>query len=202
MIGDRIRALREARAWTQAHLADAAGLSLRTVQRLETLHSCSPETLLALASALDIDVRSLTEERSLALAWTGRSAGAAAWWGAALAAPSILFVAVNLLKYGAGIARPYDLLAGIGAQFGLTAAFDWLSPFLLLGGPLAAALINLRAMVRPRLRWDGRGATLMAVDVRFHRAGLAVLLASGAALAILSAHLVSENIGHIARAAL
>jgi DNA-binding XRE family transcriptional regulator len=201
MIGDRIRELREARAWTQAHLADAAGIGLRTIQRLETLHSCSPETLLALASALEIDVRSLTEERSAAPAWTGRSAPAAAWWGAAFAAPCLIFVAVNLLKYGAGVAAPYDLIAGIGAIFGLTAAFDWLSPFMLLGGPLAAVLINLRALVRPRLRWDGRGATLTALDMRMHRASLAVLLAAGAGLFILSAYLVSETIGHIARAA-
>lgn len=202
MIGDRIRTLREARAWTQAHLADAAGLSLRTVQRLETLHSCSPETLLALASALEIDVRSLTEERCAAPAWSGRSARAAAWWGAALAAPCLLFVAVNLLKYGAGIAAPYDLVAGIGGRLGLVAAFDWISPFVLLGGPLAAVLINLRALVRPRLGWDGRGATLTAVDMRLHHASLAVLLTAGAGLAILCAYLVSETIGHIARAAL
>lgn len=201
MIGDRIRALREARAWTQAHLADAAGISLRTIQRLEAVHSCSAETLLALAAALDVDVRTLAEERMPRAGWTGPTARAAAWWGAILAAPCLLFVAVNLLKYGAGIAGPYDALAGLGAAFGLTAAFDWVSPFLLLGGPLAAMLLNLFALVRPRLRWDGRGGTVTAIDLRFSRCSLAVLLVAGAGLAILSAYLLSETVGHIARAA-
>lgn len=201
MIGDRIKALRESRAWTQVHLADAAGLSLRTIQRLEAVHSCSRETLLALAAALDVDVRSLTEERAAPPAWSGPSSRTAARRGALLAAPCLLFVAVNLLKYGAGLGAPYDVLAALGHRVGLAAAFGWAAPFLLLGGPLAAVLINLRALVRPRLRRDGRGATLTALDIRLDRASLAILLLAGAGFAILAAYLVSETIGHIARAA-
>jgi len=60
----------------------------------------------------------------------------------------------------------------------------------------------LAATVRPRIRWDGRGGTLTGVDLRFDRASLAIVLTAGTALAILSAYLVSENIGHIARGAL
>lgn len=56
---DRVRQLREARAWSQQHLADAAGLSLRTVQRVEAEGSASAETRLALAAALDVAVESL-----------------------------------------------------------------------------------------------------------------------------------------------
>ena len=108
MIGDRDENFRESRAWTQAHLADAAGVSLRTIQRLETIHSCSPETLLALAAAFEIDVRSLTEERMAAeaRAWPNSYNRAAVRWGALLALPCIAFVAVNLLKYGVGSPRP------------------------------------------------------------------------------------------------
>lgn len=202
MIGDRIKALREARAWTQAHLADAAGVSLRTIQRLETIHSCSPETLLALAAALDIDVRSLTEERMGAEArpWSDASGRAAARWGALLALPCFLFVAANLLKYGAGLAAPYDALASAGVRLGLVTAFDRAAPFLLLGGPLAAVLLNLTVLVRPRIRWNGRGGALTAVDFRLHAASLSVVLAAGASAAILSAYLVSETIGHMIRA--
>ncbi len=61
MIGDRVKELRDRRGWTQAHLAGAAEISLRTVQRLEQRHSHSAETLLAVAAALDIDARGLTE---------------------------------------------------------------------------------------------------------------------------------------------
>ena len=203
MIGDRIRSLREARAWTQAHLADAAGVSLRTIQRLETIHSCSRETLLGLAAALEIDVRNLTEEFMTAErpAWTGPSSRAAARWGALLALPAILFVAVNLLKYGAGIAAPYDLLAGAGARLGLVTAFDWVAPILLLLAPLIAVLLSLAAMVRPRISWDGRCGAVTALDVRVDAACLATLALAGASCAILCAYLVSETIGHMIRAA-
>lgn len=203
MIGDRIRSLREARAWTQAHLADAAGVSLRTIQRLESVHSCSPETLLALAAALDVDVRLLAEERTVApAAWRGPSARTAAWWGALLALPCVLFVAVNLLNYGAGIAGPYDALANLGGALGVAGAFHALSPVLLLAAPLAAILLNLAAMIRPRIRWDGRGGALTAVDFRFGAANFAILLAAGGGAAILSAYLVSEYLGHLVRGAL
>jgi transcriptional regulator with XRE-family HTH domain len=196
MIGDDIRTLREARSWTQAHLAGAAGVSLRTIQRLETVHSCSPETLLALAAALGVDVRTLTGERSAPpRPWRGPAPRAAALWGAVLALPCLLFVTVNLLKFGAGWAPPYDLLAASGARLGLVAAFDRAAPLLLLGGPLIAMLISLRALVRPRLQ----GGAVTALEYRLSLPALAVLLAAGGSAAILAAYLVSENLGHMAR---
>jgi transcriptional regulator with XRE-family HTH domain len=198
MIGDRIRSLREARSWTQAHLADAAGVSLRTIQRLETVHSCSPETLLALAATLEVDIRTLTEGRSAPRPWRGPAPRTAALWGAALALPCLLFVAVNLLKYGLGWGGPYDMLAASAARSGLASAFDWTAPLILLGGPLAAVLLNLRALVRPRLQ----NGAVTALEYRLSLASLGVILAAGAAAAILSAYLVSENLGHIARGAL
>jgi DNA-binding XRE family transcriptional regulator len=199
MIGDIVRALREKRSWTQAHLAEAAGLSLRTVQRLEAEHRGAPETLLALAAALDADVAALTEGRApTPLPWPGPTPRRAALWGLGLALPCALFVWVNLLKSGLGLALPYDLLADAGQQLGLLAAFDRLSPFLFVGGPLAAILLNLRALVRPRLQ----GGAVTALEYRLSLPSLAVLLAAGGAAAILCAYLVAENLAHLARAAL
>jgi transcriptional regulator with XRE-family HTH domain len=63
---ERIKALRDARAWSQAHLAEAAGLSLRTVQRVEAEGVASAETRLALAAALDVPVESLNAPQSAA----------------------------------------------------------------------------------------------------------------------------------------
>jgi transcriptional regulator with XRE-family HTH domain len=193
MIGDTIRELREARAWTQAHLADAAGLSLRTVQRLESLHSCSHETLLSLAAALEVDVRNLTEERMPKRTWRGPSPRIAALLGAL---PAIVFVAVNLLKYGLGVDGPYDALASAGEKADGTVFFD--TPWLLLGGPVIALLLNLFSLVRPRFRRDGPGAALVAIDLRFNLASLAVILLAGAALALLSAHLAADIVHKIA----
>ena len=58
-----LRNARNRRGWTQQHLADVADLSLRTVQRIESSGSCSPESLLALASALEIQCVDLVKEK-------------------------------------------------------------------------------------------------------------------------------------------
>ena len=53
--GEKVRRCREERCWSQDHLAEAAGVSLRTVQRVERGDSVSKDTLMALAAAFDID---------------------------------------------------------------------------------------------------------------------------------------------------
>jgi uncharacterized glyoxalase superfamily protein PhnB/DNA-binding XRE family transcriptional regulator len=62
-IGTKIRRLREKKAWTQDHLAGAAGISLRTVQRAEE-GTMSAETLSALAAAFDVSVEELSHDES------------------------------------------------------------------------------------------------------------------------------------------
>ena len=57
---ERIRTLREQRAWSQEHLATVAGLSTRTLQRIEAGAAASQETCMALAAALDVPVRLIT----------------------------------------------------------------------------------------------------------------------------------------------
>jgi len=54
-----IRKLREDRAWSQEHLAAVAGLSARTIQRVEAENSASRETRMAIAVALGIDLAQL-----------------------------------------------------------------------------------------------------------------------------------------------
>ncbi len=51
---DQVRSLREARGWSQEHLAEVAGLSLRTIQRVEAEGRGSRETKLSLAAAFDV----------------------------------------------------------------------------------------------------------------------------------------------------
>jgi len=51
---NEVRRLREARAWSQEHLAGVAGLSVRTVQRIERGDGASLETRMALASAFEV----------------------------------------------------------------------------------------------------------------------------------------------------
>jgi transcriptional regulator with XRE-family HTH domain len=55
----RIRAERERRAWSQEHLASVAGVSLRTIQRVEGTGLASYDTAQALAAVLEIDIAAL-----------------------------------------------------------------------------------------------------------------------------------------------
>ena len=52
--GQRIKQLREARGWSQEHLASLCGLSARTVQRLEAEGNASLESRMAVAAALEV----------------------------------------------------------------------------------------------------------------------------------------------------
>ena len=63
LIGKKIRQLRDKKAWTQEHLAKAAGISLRTVQRAEE-GAMSAETLTSLASTFDVPVEQLSHDES------------------------------------------------------------------------------------------------------------------------------------------
>jgi transcriptional regulator with XRE-family HTH domain len=56
--------LRNARSWSQEELATAAGLNLRTIQRIENEASASLQSKKALASVFDIDIKAL-EAREL-----------------------------------------------------------------------------------------------------------------------------------------
>ena len=54
-----VRKLRESKAWTQEHLASAAGVSLRTIQRMEADGTASAESRLAIAAALNVPVENI-----------------------------------------------------------------------------------------------------------------------------------------------
>jgi transcriptional regulator with XRE-family HTH domain len=60
-----IRSLRALRGWSQEQLAEAAGLGVRTVQRLESEGRASAETRTCLAAAFNVPQSVLTGVRSL-----------------------------------------------------------------------------------------------------------------------------------------
>jgi transcriptional regulator with XRE-family HTH domain len=57
-----IRAQRERRAWSQEHLAEVAGLGLRTIQRIEKTGAASYESARSLAAVFGLDVADLRVE--------------------------------------------------------------------------------------------------------------------------------------------
>ncbi|RAP57536.1 XRE family transcriptional regulator [Oleiagrimonas sp. MCCC 1A03011] len=63
--GTKIRRWREERCWSQEHLAEVAGIGLRTVQRIENGDPASRESVMALAAAFGVDALALsTDARS------------------------------------------------------------------------------------------------------------------------------------------
>lgn len=55
----RIGALRKAKGWTQERLAEASGVAVRTIQRLESGQDANLETLRLIADALEVEVGEL-----------------------------------------------------------------------------------------------------------------------------------------------
>ena len=56
----KLKRWREERHWSQEHLAQLAGVGLRTLQRIENGQQASSETLKALANAFNVDVVALS----------------------------------------------------------------------------------------------------------------------------------------------
>lgn len=62
VLAKNVKTIRELKHWTQQHLADTAGILLRTVQRIERGDGASLETLGALANAFGVTIRFLNED--------------------------------------------------------------------------------------------------------------------------------------------
>jgi transcriptional regulator with XRE-family HTH domain len=182
MLGERLRKLREAKSWSQAHLADAARVNIRTVQRIESGEPASQETMLSLAAALDVDLVELEPD--------GRASARAATFSRTrlviallCIAPAALFILVNLLRSVAGMSGPFDALAATGGRVISFEAFNLISPIIFLGGTAAAFLLCLPTLVRIRATRVGRNVlSINGVELRAQKQALAVIV-----LAILSA---------------
>ncbi len=57
---EKLKRWREERFWSQEHLAEMAGVALRTVQRIENGGNASRESITALAAAFNVDAAALT----------------------------------------------------------------------------------------------------------------------------------------------
>jgi transcriptional regulator with XRE-family HTH domain len=59
---DKLRLWRKERYWSQEQAAEEAGLSLRTIQRLENGGSASYDSVASLANVFEVDVNDLIED--------------------------------------------------------------------------------------------------------------------------------------------
>ena len=121
-----IKSLRSERGWSQEQLATVAGLSLRTVQRIENEGVCSLESRRALAAAFEEDVSALEAsaeqdrgvQRGVRYGFLGAALGVT---GAAIG------IAFNVIEDGASW-REIGLSIGLlGAAAGIVGAFIGIS---------------------------------------------------------------------------
>jgi len=136
--GSRIRSLREAKAWSQEHLANAAGLSTRTVQRIEAENMASSETRLAVAAALGVPAASLMPEPPVPgnpVLVAARAQHSARWgwigWGVGSAC-ALAAIVSNFYNGYASSGETARALGVIGALMGISAglmgvASTWLA---------------------------------------------------------------------------
>ena len=110
--GDLIRAEREKRAWSQEHLAGAAGIGARTVQRIESTGVASYESARAISAALEIPVGKLRAGDAYAQPPLSASAGGSPAQSAATSSAPAALLRIALLRW-LGAALALALLAGM-----------------------------------------------------------------------------------------
>ena len=115
---NRVRKLRNQRAWSQDHLASVSGLSLRTIQRIENDGGCSLESKKALAAVLNIEPSDLDIQvdaiQNLAASKRGRLFGFAGATGGLVCA----YIGITLSLMSGQITS-----ADAGVYYGTVGAF-------------------------------------------------------------------------------
>jgi transcriptional regulator with XRE-family HTH domain len=186
-----VRELREGRSWSQAHLADAAGLNVRTVQRIEAGEPCSYETMMGLAAALGVDVAMLETTRGRRKAVPTRLRLA---FAAACALPVLLFVTVNLLRSVLRIGAPFGAIATAGGKIMSFQTFNAVSPIVFVGGGAAAFLAALSSFVRLRAKRDERSLSITGLEVRSEWAAIGLALVALCSLSVVVGYAALEQL--------
>lgn len=152
----RIRTEREKRAWSQEHLAEVTGLSLRTIQRIERQGAGSYETAKSLAAVFEIDVALLRPVVSTPS--PARFLRSTRYWSAAAS----LLLAASLFFVSRGAVAAQVML-----DVGLTLDGTELSKSQLITEEGKDAEILLKGQVRvvlqPKINPDGSVAVGMRV---------------------------------------
>ncbi len=123
-----VKKLRESKSWTQEHLATAAGVSLRTIQRMEADGSASAESRLAIAAALGVPVENihLAVDMSHHVVHAARTSelrriASGRRWGYAGLILGTLASAAGILSGSASPEQAATALGVLGAFAGITA---------------------------------------------------------------------------------
>lgn len=196
-LASKIKKERIERSWTQAQLAEASGLSARTIQRIEQNGKCSFETMLSLAATFDIDIKELTKylveiDGGKILNILSISPTQKAVIGLISMIPAFYFFISNVLYYEFGFLYVYrveELFHIIPENFAL---FNLISPAIFIGGLGLSILINLEAVISFRFKRQKSGL-LSAIQFHPHILNLGIIVISLFTLSAMLVYAFVEN---------
>lgn len=204
LLSEKIKALRLEKAWSQAQLSEIASLSIRTIQRVELDGRCSQETLLALASAFELDVSEFTsllkeslERYSFYIFGLKFSAewlkpNTAIILSALLMFPAVYFIGASLLKYGLGISFFFDPLEIFYTSKEVLWWFNIISPAVFLFGLGLPIILNLFVMLSIKI-WKENSNIRSDISFKPKLLNLLMFGVSFISLAMLFAYAIGEN---------
>jgi transcriptional regulator with XRE-family HTH domain len=211
-LAEKIKEMRKERAWSQSQLSLISSLSLRTIQRVESEGKASFETLLAIASAFEIDVKELTSLYNIKKLFSNLSTldglqlnilgknfllnflnpFKTVLISLILIFPPVYFIGSAILKYVFGDSMFFDLLLPLYANQNILTIFNIISPIVFLVGLSVAVLINLATICSCSIsKKDGSIDTSFSFNVHlinFAIAGISIL-----SLAMLVIYAIGEN---------
>ena len=104
-------------------------------------------------------------------------------------APSVVFLAANVVQYGLGVRGAADWLNPIFREAGV----GWIVTGIILAGPIVCFLLSASRLLPIRLRRDG-DAWEVHLRIRADVWALALVAVSALAGGILAGHLLAENL--------
>lgn len=206
-LAEKIKNLRTARAWSQAQLAEVSSLSIRTVQRVEMDGKCSHESLMAFASAFDIDVQELTvliksknsSKSKYSLSMFGFNINIdwlksrnAFLVGMIMIFPAVYFISASILKYSFGVSILFYPLEVFFSSYEMLRVFNLISPLIFLSGLLGALLTNLLTMFSIKL-WKEQSTFKSEISFSPRALNLLMSVLSLSVLMIMFAYAIGEN---------
>ena len=178
------------------------------MQRVEVDDKCSYESLLALASAFDIDVKELTSLQNkfntsakfsvsfynVQISFNWFKARTAIISGLLMAFPALYFILASIFKYSLGIPFLFDPLEILFSSPDILKIFNFISPLVFLLGLMGSFVINLFVMFSIRI-WEENSTIKSDISFKPVLANLTLVLLSVCAVTIFFLYAFAENTG-------
>jgi len=185
-------ALIERANYNAGSIGGVAGFILASIVAITNLHT----SIIPLASITLVGLGTVLGNRYLTKGNVRKSDTALALIGFVLSAPALFFVSASLLKYGLGVGQLFDLLGGILSNPERLRTFNLVSPFVFLGGLLAALVLNLYPQVGLQVRREGKRFVL-TITAEAKPINLAIIGLCSLLLVTLVGYVALENLSRL-----